>query len=203
MTNLVLVFFFFFLLFFVLLYFHDISQTNPYSLHRTIMPEACTSLTPLGVIINLDFTCLPSALSCLLCHIHFTFSNTSCKLGGMRFFAVVFFSSLSTTVSCGFPDPAGITKKWVRKLLRDSGCAWQRRVLHESGDPPPLQRVLSFPCSKLLCCASSRYKRAPLELLTQCTGAQRRVFAGRPLSPNMFSRLSYTAPYWAPLLFHS
>jgi len=168
----------FFLFYFALLYFHDISQTDPYSLHRTIMPEACTSLTLLGAIINLDFTCLFSALSCLFCHIHFMFSNTSCKLGGDKI--------CCCCCCCCFPlfpllwavdflilvalQRNGLENCW------DSGCAWQRWARCESGDPPPLRRVLSFPCSKLLCCASTRYKRAPLELLTQCTGAQRRVF---------------------------
>lgn len=43
--------------------------------------EASNCMTSLNTVINLVFSCPFSALSCLLCHVNFTFSNTSCRFG--------------------------------------------------------------------------------------------------------------------------
>lgn len=81
--------------FFPLLYFHYIPQKDPYSLQGTVAPEACISMASLGAVINLSFSCLFLGLRCLLCHVHFTFSNTSCRFGGGWGLFLGFFPSLA------------------------------------------------------------------------------------------------------------
>lgn len=136
--------------FFPLSYFRYIPQKDPCSLPRTTAPEARTLMASPGAVLNLALSCLFSGFSCILCHVHFTFSDTSCRFGGGWGLFLGFFPFSSTAVRWGLLDPS--TKKPDRKLPRASGCGRQSRAIVFLM-ALPLQRDLFLPLqwSLVLC----------------------------------------------------
>lgn len=113
-----------------------------------LMPEACNCMTSLSTVINLAFKCPFSALSCLLCHVNFTFSNTSCRFGRGWDFSWVFFPS----EHCGilWVSLSSCCYKETRQIILKSQHLLPAEVrLSCSEDSLSLQRGFRFVCSKL------------------------------------------------------
>lgn len=140
--------------FFPLSYFRYIPQKDPCSLLRTTAPEARTLMASPRAVLNLALSCLFSGLRCILCHVHFTFSDTSCRFGGGWGLFLGFFPSLALQWVEGYLIPVrrnqiGNYRELVAVAGRvEQSCSWWLC---------PCNGIFSFPCSEVSCCASTRY----------------------------------------------